>query len=170
MAKIVASFSIFNNRYLRGATRQHLEPFIILAVFAIAIGFAIYYAQDFALDASSDTLLDQNDPQLEYYLTSRERFVGAEDFLVLTYTPNNDGIFTPATLQQIDRLQRRLEEITGVASVYSILDAPLLKSPPMSLPSSRKCGKCNFNINYLSICETIKINSGLCKRIIRSYS
>jgi len=133
VAKIVASFSIFNNRYSRGATRQHLEPFIILAVFAIAIGFAIYYAQDFALDASSDTLLDQNDPQLEYYLASRERFGGAEDFLVLTYTPDNDGIFTPATLQQIDRLQRRLEEITGVASVYSILDAPLLKSPLVSL-------------------------------------
>ena len=133
MTEISHELASNNDHYSPGTKKRYLESFTILAVFAIAIGFATYYAQDFTLDASSDTLLDQNDPQLQYYLSSRERFVGAEDFLVLTYTPNNDGIFTPATLGQIDRLQRRLEEITGVASVYSILDAPLLKSPPISL-------------------------------------
>ena len=72
----------------------------------MAIGFATYYAQDFTLDASSDTLLDQNDPQLQYYLSSRERFAGAEDFLVLTYASDNDGIFTPVTLQHKQRPDR----------------------------------------------------------------
>lgn len=132
MTEISHESTGINDHYSPGPSGRYLEPLIILAVFAIVIGFATYYAQDFTLDASSDTLLDQNDPQLQYYLSSRERFVGAEDFLVLTYAPDTGGIFTPETLQHIDRLQRRLEEVTGVASVYSILDAPLLKSPPIS--------------------------------------
>ncbi len=112
---------------------RYLAPITIIAMFVMALGFAVYHAQDFALDASSDTLIDQNDPDLQYYLASRERFVGAEDFLLLTYTPDKGGIFNPVSLQQLDKLQQRLEEVTGVASVYSILDAPLLKSPPVSL-------------------------------------
>ena len=133
MTEISQEPVINNDNYAPGVEKHYLASVIILGVFAIAIGLATYYAQDFTLDASSDTLLDQNDPELQYYLSSRERFVGAEDFLVLTYTPDKDGIFTTGTLQKIDRLQRALEEITGVASVYSILDAPLLKSPPISL-------------------------------------
>ena len=120
-------------RYSIASRGQYQASLAILAMFVMAMGFAVYHAQDFTLDASSDTLLDQNDPELQYYLSSRERFVGAEDFLVLTYTPENGDIFTLGSLQQLDRLQQRLQEVTGVASVYSILDAPLLKSPPVSL-------------------------------------
>jgi len=133
MTEISHETASYSNDPFSDIKRRYLVPSTILVMFVIVIGFAVHYAQDFRLDASSDTLLDQNDPQLQYYLSSRERFVGAEDFLVLTYTPIDEGIFTHSRLQHIDRLQLRLEEIAGVASVYSILDAPLLKSPPVSL-------------------------------------
>jgi predicted RND superfamily exporter protein len=133
MTEVAHGATSIIDKYSNGTEGRYLVPLTILAIFVMAIGIAVYHGQDFALDASSDTLLDQNDPELQYYLSSRERFIGAEDFLVLTYTPNNGSIFTPGSLQQLARLQQRLEKVTGVASVYSILDAPLLKSPPMSI-------------------------------------
>ncbi|MBV1877702.1 MAG: MMPL family transporter [Pseudomonadales bacterium] len=109
------------------------EPLILSILIAIAVGIAVYYGQDFALDASSDTLLDQNDPQLRYYQSSRERYGGDEEFLILTYSPNNDDLFSPATLQKVGSLQQQLAALNGVAGVYTILDAPLLKSPPTTI-------------------------------------
>jgi predicted RND superfamily exporter protein len=113
--------------------RHLLEPIAILVLFAVAIFFASIYDQNFSLDASSDTLLDQNDPQLQYYQTTRERFGGDEEFLVLTYSRLQDDLFTREALVDLARLQQKLEGIEGVAGVYSILNAPLLKSPVVTL-------------------------------------
>jgi len=113
--------------------RHLLEPIVILLLFAVAIVFASIYDQDFSLDASSDSLLDQNDPQLQYYQATRERFGGDEEFLVLTYSRLQDDLFTREALGDLARLQQKLAAIEGVAGVYSILNAPLLKSPAVSL-------------------------------------
>ena len=113
--------------------RHFLEPITILLLFAMAIAFASVYDQDFSLDASSDTLLDQNDPQLRYYESSRDRFGGDEEFLVLTYSRLQGDLFTQEALLELSRLQQKLEGIDGIADVYTILDAPLLKSPAVTL-------------------------------------
>ena len=46
-----------------------------------------YFSKDFRLDASSDTLLIEGDPDLEYLREVTERY-GSKEFLVLTYSPN----------------------------------------------------------------------------------
>jgi len=109
-------------------------PVRILFVIMMLILLSAYHIKDFSFDASSDTLVAENDPALTYYQEVRERFTrGGESFLFMTYTPKEGELIAKENLAHIARLQTKLEGIKGVASVYSILDAPLLKSPRISL-------------------------------------
>ena len=59
---------------------------LILTVLLLSFG---YFTKDFQLDASSDTLLLENDPDLNY-LRQVNKTYGKSDFLVLTYTPKDE--------------------------------------------------------------------------------
>ena len=61
-------------------------PKVTLLFLAILIGFSFYHAKNFNLDASSDALLLEGDPDLKYLRKVNETY-GSKDFLVLTYTP-----------------------------------------------------------------------------------
>ena len=65
------------------------RPKIIFCLLIILlIGFGAF-ANKFRLDASSETLLIEGDPDLEYLNEINERY-GAREFLVLTYSPKKD--------------------------------------------------------------------------------
>jgi predicted RND superfamily exporter protein len=102
-----------------------------VAVVAVCV-FAFWHVDDFTFDASADTLVDQGDPELAYYEEMTERF-GRSPFIVLTYSPQASGLFEPGMLATLDVLQQRLSDVDGVAEVTSLLDAPLLRSPPIPL-------------------------------------
>lgn len=89
---------------------------------------AAYFVQDFRFDASEDTLVAEGDPELAYYRDVSEQF-GGEGFLVLTFTPTNQPLISPESIQNIQQLVAQLEEIDGVSNVDSMLEAPLLQSP-----------------------------------------
>ena len=55
---------------------------LILLIFLLTFG---YFSKNFQLDASSDTLLLENDPDLKYLREVNKKY-GSKDFLVLTYT------------------------------------------------------------------------------------
>ena len=59
---------------------------VTLLFLIILIGFSLYQAKNFNLDASSDALLLEGDPDLKY-LREVNKTYGSKDFLVLTYTP-----------------------------------------------------------------------------------
>ena len=61
-------------------------PKVTLLFLAILIGFSLYHSKNFNLDASSDALLLEGDPDLKYLREVNETY-GSKDFLVLTYTP-----------------------------------------------------------------------------------
>ena len=63
------------------------NPKSILIVLIIALFTFGYYSKDFKLDASSETLLIEGDPDLEYLKEITNRY-GSKEFLILTYTPN----------------------------------------------------------------------------------
>ena len=104
-----------------------------LAGGAVLVGFAaaLWHAQDFRLDASADSLVLEGDADLAYYDAITERY-GSSEFLVVTYTPDGD-LFADATLQTLKRLRDDLAAVDGIAEVTSILDVPLIESPPISL-------------------------------------
>ena len=101
---------------------------ILLVLATIFTGFA-YHARDFRLDASSETLMLEHDTDLAYARQISARY-GASDYLVVAYAPRGD-LFDPVTLRRIGALQKELEAVRTVSSVMTILDMPLLESPPV---------------------------------------
>ena len=70
--------------------------FLLLIITILSFG---YYSKDFRLDASSETLLIEGDPDLAYLKEVSERY-GSKEFLILTYTPN-EGMVTDLSLIHI---------------------------------------------------------------------
>ncbi len=99
---------------------------ITLFCLAILVGFSLYQAKNFNLDASSDALLLEGDPDLKY-LREVNNTYGSRDFLVLTYSPVSS--FTEKeTILNLQLLKSKIEKLTWVDSVVTIIDVPLLKS------------------------------------------
>ncbi len=107
------------------------HPKTVILCVLIVVGFLGFGARGFRLDASAETLVLENDEDLRYSREISSRY-GQQDFLVLTYTPGDD-LFSPETLTTLARLRDDLRSLESVSSVLSILDVPLLESPPVSL-------------------------------------
>ena len=101
-------------------------PKVTLLFLAILIGFSFYHAKNFNLDASSDALLLEGDPDLRYLREVNETY-GSKDFLVLTYTPVSSFI-EKETILNLQLLKSKIEKLTWVDSVITVIDVPLLKS------------------------------------------
>ena len=67
------------------------KPSLIIFLLLICLCFFGYNSKNFRLDASSETLLIEGDPDLKYLNEINDRY-GAKEFLVLTYTPKNSMI------------------------------------------------------------------------------
>ena len=100
---------------------------VLLITFGLAFG-----VQYFQLDASSDTLLLEDDDDLKFYRDTNKTFGGGGDFLIVTYSPF-DELFTQETLTKIEELSDELEELEEIDSVLNFLDVPLLESPRQSI-------------------------------------
>jgi uncharacterized protein len=97
-----------------------------LGMLLLVLTFFLYNAKDFKLDASSDALLLEGDKDLKYLREVNERY-GSKDFLVLTYSPI--ASFTEEeTIINLQFLKSKIEKLSWVESVISIIDVPLLKS------------------------------------------
>tara|TARA_B100001059_G_scaffold235983_1_gene284047 strand:- start:6611 stop:9085 length:2475 start_codon:yes stop_codon:yes gene_type:complete len=99
---------------------------ITLFFLGILIIFSIYHSKNFNLDASSDALLLEGDPDLRYLREVNETF-GSKDFLVLTYSPVSSFIENE-TILNLQLLKSKIEKLTWVDSVITVIDVPLLKS------------------------------------------
>ena len=99
---------------------------ITLFFLAILIIFSLYQSKNFNLDASSDALLLEGDPDLKYLREVNETY-GSKDFLVLTYTPVSSFI-EKETILNLQLLKSKIEKLTWVDSVITVIDVPLLKS------------------------------------------
>ena len=85
----------------------------------------------FQLDASSDTLLLDNDPDLKVYRENSRKY-GSSDFLVIAFTPDKD-IFSSETISLLKKLESNLKNIDGIQNVLSLLDVPLLSYSEQSI-------------------------------------
>jgi len=105
------------------------HPRIVIICLLAAIAFLGYQAKDFKLDASAETLLLETDEDLRYTRIIQSRY-GGYDYLLMTYTPRSD-LFSDKALANLARLKRELLTLKSVSSVVTILDIPLLESPPV---------------------------------------
>ncbi len=104
---------------------------LTLLLLISVVFFSFYHSKNFNLDASSDALLLEGDKDLKYLREVNETY-GSKDFLVLTYTPISS--FTEKeTILNLQLLKSKIEKLTWVDSVITVIDVPLLKSTDENL-------------------------------------
>ncbi|MCY3750676.1 MAG: MMPL family transporter [Gammaproteobacteria bacterium] len=101
------------------------RPRLALAVLLTVFAFFAWHARDFKLDASTDTLILESDKDLRILRQVNKRYE-TQEFLVVTFTPHAD-LFSDASIETIHALREDLEQIPGVDSVFTLIDAPLVK-------------------------------------------
>ena len=102
------------------------KPKLALSILFILLLSFWYFAKNFQLDASSDSLLLENDPDLKYLREVNTKY-GSKDFLVLTYTPK-ESLLSTETIIILTSLKNDLVNLNWVNNVITILDVPLLKN------------------------------------------
>ena len=96
---------------------------IILLIVFIFICICGYFAQNFKLDASSDTLILQNDKDFKYFNFYNNIFP-TKNFLVVAIESKKE--IDTDYIKNINLLKNSLMNINGVESIFSIVDAPIL--------------------------------------------
>ena len=114
---------MFAQFYQNGVLKNPKTVFVLLIIAILSFG---YYSKDFRLDASSETLLIEGDPDLAYLKEVTERY-GSKDFLILTYTPN-EGMVTDSSINNLLSLKYKIQSLNWVHSVVTLLDIPLLNN------------------------------------------
>ena len=114
---------MFARFYQNFILRKPKSIFIILLIALFSFG---YFSKDFRLDASSETLLIDGDPDLEYLQEISKRY-GSKDFLILTYTPK-DGMVTDTSINNLLSLKYKIQSLEWVHNVVTLLDVPLLNN------------------------------------------
>ena len=102
------------------------KPKIALLILSLILLTFGYFTKDFQLDASSDTLLLENDPDLKYLREVNSKY-GSKDFLVLTYTPKS-SLLDENTIKNLTDLKNDLKKLSWASNVLTVLDVPLLKN------------------------------------------
>ena len=102
------------------------NPKSVLIILILALFSFGYYSKDFRLDASSETLLIEGDPDLKYLQEISKRY-GAKEFLILTYTPN-EGMVSDSSINNLLSLKYKIQSLDWVHSVITLLDIPLLNN------------------------------------------
>ena len=97
----------------------------------IIIGFSLYFSKNFNLDASSDALLLEGDKDLKYLREINSRY-GSKDYLVLTYSPVS-SFEEEETILNLQLLKSKIEKLSWVESVITVIDVPLLQSSDETL-------------------------------------
>ena len=121
------------------------QPKVVLLVLFSLLVFFGYHTKDFKLDASADSLLLEDDLDLQEFRKIHERYPSG-DLLVVTYTPRDD-LFSDQALESLRELREKLKQVNSVATVFTILDAPLLNISDLpfeemikDIPSLEKAG------------------------------
>ena len=114
---------MFFHLYQNIVLKKSKSIFLLLLVTLLSFG---YFSKDFKLDASSETLLIEGDPDLEYLKEITKRY-GSKEFLVLTYTPDV-GMITESSINNLLSLKYKIQSLDWVHSVITLLDIPLLNN------------------------------------------
>ena len=127
-------------------------PKTILLLTLLGVIYLSLNAFKLEVDASAETLLLENDKDLQFTRMVNARY-HTPDFLVIAYTPKND-MLSAVTLNDIRRLSHDLTQLSRVESVTSILNVPLMQSPPKPIKEM---------LEHIPTLESTDINKTLAK-------
>jgi len=104
-------------------------PKRVLIILAICIAILGSFALKMQIDASADTLLLEDDKDLAFARVVNKRYA-TQNFLVVTFSPHNNNLLSDDSLKIMQKLSNELTSLKLVDKVTSILNVPLLQSPP----------------------------------------
>ncbi len=107
------------------------HPLKILILVLIGVCFLGFYSTKLQIDASSETLLLDDDKDLKFSREVTKRYY-TPDYLVVTYKPKND-LLSNESIETLKSLTKELKKIQNVDNITSILNVPLLQSPVQEL-------------------------------------
>jgi predicted RND superfamily exporter protein len=107
------------------------KPKLVISILLLILITAFYFSKEFRLDASSETLLLEDDQDLKYLNEINDRY-GAKEFLVLTYSPLGK-MNSEETIKNLSLLKNDLKNLNWVQNVITLLDIPLLETTNESL-------------------------------------
>jgi len=106
------------------------RPYLIIILLLLAVAFFAWHARDFRLDASADSLLLEDDPDLEFSREINRRY-GIRDSVTVAYTPDGE-LFSRIELDRLAALRDELLAVEQVQSVDSILNVPVFGDTPLT--------------------------------------
>ena len=102
-------------------------PTAVLIMLSIILVVSLTNINNFKLDASADTLILEDDKDLNLFREINDRYESNE-FLILTVTDKHKDIFANETLDYINSLVIEIENFVDVQSVTAITNIPLVSS------------------------------------------
>src|SRR5210317_300579 len=126
-------------------------PKILIIFLLLILSLATYFSKEFKLDASADTLLLENDPDLKYLREINKKY-GSEDFFILTYEPKSKIDLN--SVVELEKFVNKINNLQWVSKTISIINAPLLQSSDEPLMDRIK------NLKYITSPE-IQFNTAL---------
>ena len=106
------------------------RPWLVIGITALVVAFFAWFTQYFRLDASADSLLLENDPDLEFFRQVENRY-GIREFVVVAYMPDGE-LFSRPELEKLSRLRNDLLAIDRIEGVDSILNVPVFGDTPLT--------------------------------------
>jgi len=107
------------------------RPLLVISSILVLALVMAWFARDFRLDASADSLVVEGDADLAYSREITRRY-GGSDFVFVVYTPEGD-LFSTVVLEDLRALRDSLAGLERVAGVDSIFSVPLFKVAGASL-------------------------------------
>ncbi len=118
---------------------------IILSIFfVLSLIFSSFYIKDFRIDASSDSLVSQNDDDFKYFSYYQNLFPTKSSLVIAV---KGDNIINRALLNEVEKISQKISDLPEVYSVFNINKAPILLLNKTSLLDLA-------NDNYETIIDT----------------
>tara|TARA_Y100000590_G_scaffold86547_1_gene96889 strand:- start:5133 stop:7535 length:2403 start_codon:yes stop_codon:yes gene_type:complete len=126
---------------------------ILISFFAILVLlFFSNFIKNFKIDASSDTLILQNDEDFKYFNYYNKVFP-TKNFLVLAISSNE--IIDENYIKKINTLKNKLMKIKEIDSIFSIVDAPILLTNNLQLTDLKNTIE-NINNTEITLSKVLK--------------
>ena len=130
---IVKSITHLSTRY----------PFVLIICMLTLVAASSLFIKNLNIDASPDSLLLENDPDLKYY-REVHRHYGTDEYIIVGYKPSV-SLLDNKTINLVEDVSNKFKQIKGVSGVSAISNVPLL----LQLEEDEKTGNTKFS-NLLS--------------------
>lgn len=107
------------------------RPWLVIGLLAVLAGGFGWYAQDFRLDVSADSLLMEDDKDLEFSRVINQRY-GVRDSVTIAFQPKELDLLSEQSLLIMADIRDDLLALERVESVDSLLNVPVFGDTPLT--------------------------------------